>query len=194
MSKKEKLAAFKARLKKKNVTDGAFRKYVAEYSNLLFYRQHQEAQLSSHAQHIKMAELRDENNLRILNIYQLMQRLASGQKVNLMIYPEVDKQLNLVGNYRVGKYRNDLPPVEFPNRKKSLQPIGKITVWQEPLKDENEIDRPNLTLEQIITQIPQGLVDRTKAVCLLSEEQSLFEDAYDMYMGCYQFKNIWLFG
>lgn len=190
MNKREKLAAFKARLKERGVTDGIFRKYVAEYSNLLFYRQHQEAQLGLHAQHIQMAEFRDEDNLRVLNIYQLMQRLASGRKVNWMIYPEVDMQLNLVGNYRVGKYRSDLPPVESPNWKKSLQPIGKITVWQEPLQD----DKPCLTLEQIIAQIPQGLVGRTKAVCLLSEEQNLFEDAYDIYMGCYQFKNIWLFG
>lgn len=193
MKQKEELAAFKARLEKKGVTGDVLRRYVAAYENLLIYRHHQEAQIKLHASHIRMAELRDVDNLRIITSYQLMQRLSVGREVKLVVYPELDMQLNLVGNHHVSRFRNDLPPVEVPSGHRSLRAIGKITVWQEPLKDENKIDRPNLTLEQIITQIPQGLVGRTKAVCLLSEEENLFQDAYDLYMGCYQF-NVWLLG
>jgi hypothetical protein len=187
--KKGKITAFVARLEQQKATPEMVKKYVAEYEKLLFYRQHQEAQLGLHADHIQMAELRDKDNLRILDEYRLLQRLASGCKISFVIYPKIDRQTNLVGNHRACKYKNDLPPVEVLNGHKSFRPIGKISVWQEPL----EGDKPCLTLEQIIAQIPHGLVGRTKAVCLLSEEKNFFEDTYDIYMSCHKY-NIWLFG
>lgn len=196
MNKNENLAAFEARLEKKGLVPGAnaYCKYVAEYKNLLFYRQHQEAQLSMHAGHIQLAELHDENGWRVLNTYRLMSVLTNSKKIHFVVYPKIDSKLNLVANRTMRRYGSGLPPTEVPDWRESFHPIGKISVWQEPERDDNNVEHPVLTLEQIIAQIPQGLVGNTKAVCILSEEKNLFEDAYNMYMDCYQFKDIWLLG
>ncbi|MBQ9035165.1 MAG: hypothetical protein IJ099_04300 [Alphaproteobacteria bacterium] len=179
MKKEKNLSEFMARLQSTGLEK--VNKHVNAFCNLRYYRKNQEAQLGLHAGHIKMAELRDLRGKRVLNMYQLMTLLTSGKHIETVIYPKLDLKLNLVGR------GVELPPAKKSSKK--LRPIGKITVWQEP--DKNA--QPCLTLEQIITQIPQGLVGSTKAVCLLSNEKDLFEDAYNIYMECFQY-DVWLLG
>ena len=181
--KNEKLAAFVAKLEQLHATPEMVKKYVSIFGNLQHYRKHQVAQLAQHASHVKVAELHCKHG-RIVTTKQLLQRIATGDKIDLLLCPELDLQHNLAGH--CGK--NDLLNARKLNVQERYRPIGNITVWQEP--DAN--DNPCLTPEQIITQIPHGLVGDTKAVCLLLEERTFF-DAYDIYMGCHKY-NVWLFG
>ena len=180
MKTNEKIDAFVARLVWLKASQEMVAKYVAIFKNLLHYRKNQEAQVSLHAPHIKMAELRDARGERILSTEHLLHWILRGDKVSMVFYPELDLQYNLVTRIKKGALKTKNAP-------KSYRPIGHISVWQEP----NEDGSPRLTLEQIIAQIPRGLVGDTKAVCLLNDGG--LDEAYNSYMDCHEYE-VWLFG
>ncbi len=176
MDNKQLIKAFTERLERMHVDAALKEKYLTEYKRLLGMRNDSHYKVEQCLPHIKFACFCHDTQ-HISSEPKLMKVLASGNNVELRVFPNLGTTDNLLGRL------ND-SSVETPK----LKPLTKIRVWQESAPSE----LPNLTLREIVTQIPHCLIDKVEAVCLLSEEDNIMRDSYNVLMNAYEYR-IWLF-
>ncbi len=168
---------FMLRLKTLNATPDQATQYTNLYMKLLNQRQDAQASHALALPRIKFAAYRAESK-RLLSETRLLQSIATGKKVQFYIINGVEADANLLDKLKE-------PTVSMPT---DLVPFSRITVWQEP----DATDRPQLTLNEIVAQIPRLLINKTVAVCLLAEEEDIQNGSYNRFMGMHEYR-VWLF-
>lgn len=176
MDNKQLIKTFTERLELMHVDAALKEKYLKEYKHLLSMRNDPHHKVEQCLPQIKFACF-CRNTQRISSELKLMKALAAGNNVELRVFTNLGATDNLLGRL------ND-SNVETPK----LKPLTKIRVWQEAAPHE----LPNLTLREIVTQIPYCLVSKVEAVCLLSEDDNIARDSYNVLMDAYEY-SIWLF-
>lgn len=168
---------FMLRLKTLNATPDQATQYTNLYMKLLNQRQEAQASQALALPRIEFAAYRAEGK-RLLSETRLLQSIATGKKVQFYIIDCVDPTANLLGKLKE-------QTIALPT---DLAPFSRITVWQEP----DATDRPQLTLSEIVAQIPRLLLHKTCAVCLLAEEEDIQNGSYNRFMGMHEYR-VWLF-